>query len=77
MFFYIAFIGYFSYYFLLVILVLPIVSFIYLLLTWEFLKLEFVVDDKKVRQNELVSIFVKRDKFGLGAIKFKIDKKIK
>ncbi|NDO43034.1 DUF58 domain-containing protein [Thomasclavelia cocleata] len=74
-FFYIAFIGYFSYYFLLVILVLPIVSFIYLLLTWKFLKLEFVVDDKKVRQNELVSIFVKRDKFGLGAIKFKIDNK--
>ncbi|MFQ8705664.1 MAG: DUF58 domain-containing protein [Thomasclavelia sp.] len=75
MFFYIAFIGYFSYYFLLVVLILPIISFIYLLLTWKFLKLEFVVEDKKVRQNESISIFVKRDNFGLGAIKFKIDNK--
>lgn len=74
-FFYIAFVGYFSYYFLLVLMVLPIISFIYLLLTWKFLNLEFVVEDKKVRQKELVSIFLKHDNFGLGAIKFKIDNK--
>lgn len=74
-FFYIAFVGYFSYYFLLVLMVLPIISFIYLLLTWKFLNLEFVVGDKKVRQNELVSIFIKKDNLGLGAIKFKINNK--
>ena len=74
-FFYLAFIGYFSYYFLLVILSLPIISLIYLLLTWKFLKLEFSVENEIVRQNELVDVLVKRDNFGLGAIKFKIDGK--
>lgn len=71
-FFYIAFIGYFSYYFLLVVLVLPILSLFYLLLTWKFLKLEFKTDSKVIRQNEYINILVKRDNFGLGAIKFKI-----
>lgn len=73
-FFYIAFVGYFSYYFLIVILVLPIISFIYLLLTWKYLKLEFIVKNKKIKQDEKVKIFVQRDNFGLGAIKFKFDK---
>lgn len=73
-FFYIAFVGYFSYYFLLVILILPIVSLLYLLLTWKFLKLEFKVENRKVKQNEALRIFIKRDNFGLGAIKFTIDK---
>ncbi len=74
-FFYFTFIGYFSYYFLLVVLLLPIISVIYLLLAWKFIKLEFKVNKGIVRQNEQVKIFVKRDNLGLGAIKFKIDNK--
>ena len=74
-FFYFTFIGYFSYYFLLVVLLLPIISLIYLLLAWKFIKLEFKVNKGIVRQNEQVKIFVKRDGLGLGAIKFKIDNK--
>lgn len=73
-FFYIAFVGYFSYYFLLVILVLPLLSLIYLIISWKFTKLEFKVENKKIRQSEQVNILVLQDDLGLGTIKFKIDK---
>lgn len=72
-FFYIAFVGYFSYYFLLVILVLPLLSLIYLIGSLNLTKLEFKVENKKIKQGEQVEILVIRDKLGLGAIKFKID----
>lgn len=72
-FFYIAFVGYFSYYFLLVILVLPVLSLFYLIISWKLTKLEFKVENQKVRQDEQVNILVLQDNLGLGTISFKIN----
>lgn len=72
-FFYIAFVGYFSYYFLLLLLVLPLLSIIYLLISFKFSKLNFRVMNEKCIQGEAVAIKITKDHLGLGAIRFIID----
>lgn len=74
-FFYIIFVGYFSYYFLCLILVLPIISLLYLIGVWKFTKVEFRILNERVIQGDRVEIEVVKDCFGLGALKFIIDDK--
>ena len=74
-FFYIAFVGYFSYYFLLLIVVLPLLSLLYLIITIRFTKLQFTILNDKVIQGDDVKIAVTRDNLALGAVKFMLDDK--
>lgn len=74
-FFYIAFVGYFSYYFLLLILMLPVLSLVYLIAVSKFTKLEFKLLDDKVIQGEFTKIKVIKDNFALGAVKFIVNDK--
>ena len=55
-FFYIAFVGYFSYYFLLLILILPVLSLFYLVMSFKFTKLDFAILNQKVIQDDFVKI---------------------
>lgn len=72
-FFYIAFVGYFSYYFLLLILILPVLSLFYLVMSFKFTKLDFAILNQKVIQDDFVKIKIIKDNLGLGAIKFVVE----
>ena len=72
-FFYIAFVGYFSYYFLLLILILPVLSLFYLVMIFKFTKLDFAILNQKVIQDDFVKIKIIKDNLGLGAIRFVVE----
>ena len=72
-FFYIAFVGYFSYYFLLLILILPVLSLFYLVMSFKFTKLDFAILNQKVIQDDFVKIKIIKDNLGLGAIRFVVE----
>lgn len=56
--------------FSLLILILPVLSLFYLVMSFKFTKLDFAILNQKVIQDDFVKIKIIKDNLGLGAIKF-------